>query len=878
MMFVSKLKTIGAAMILFALTGTGLGMMALRPRDATENTPPTPAAADKPLSAAKRVDLYGDPLPAGAVMRLGTLRRRAAGAMLAISADGKSIVTLTDRKSVRIFDADTGELRHKRELPGDSLSIPVLSSDGRLLARFPSDRECLEIRDVMTGRKIRDLTIEGARFIWPSAFSADGKRVAAVGYPRARDQKVNLFRAWDLDSGKEIFRTEVRSDATSSFLAFSPDGKRLLSAFSSIYEGLHCWDISTGRQLWHVKDFGGSFVFTPDGKILPGPRGQQAIDLATGKPEKIDKMPPNPQGTLTLTPDGHTLLISTFQGVIVWDMVRGKEIRTLIGQGWDVAVTPDSKAAITNNGALQRWDLATGKAAWPDTFELGHIGEVVSVKFSDDGKRLLSASVDDTVRMWDTTTGRSLRIWDRPESKRSVRNLRFDASRINTLDISADGRRMVSAGSDERIHLWALDSIKEVRTIPLPPAEKGEAGWRFYQVRFSPDGRRIIGIFGPSGGITRQGQAPPKLTNKLAVWDAERGSLMEMHPMTKVRYSGVFSPDSYTLLTGNALLDVLSAKKIADLPGLGGLGGTGAFSQDGALIVGQAQEKRRQSGTDVYGPDGLRIWEAATGKIVARLKTKSWVAQAAFHPDNRYIVTNDLDGIRLRGARSGEEIAHFPMPESIRAGTTRGSYAGCLAFTRDGKRMATGMPDSTILLWDVKLPPSLAKSLTVKEIESLWNNLADDDAAKAWSAVWCMADAPQETVTFLRVRIKPSPTAAVDATRRLLGDLDSDSFEVREAAAKRLKELGPQAEPALRAALEDKPSLEQRRRIEPLLVALTESPRPLAREELRQLRALIVLERIGSPEARRLLDEVAKGPPSSRSTRQARAALMCLAE
>jgi hypothetical protein len=153
--------------------------------------------------------------------------------------------------------------------------------------------------------------------------------------------------------------------------------------------------------------------------------------------------------------------------------------------------------------------------------------------------------------------------------------------------------------------------------------------------------------------------------------------------------------------------------------------------------------------------------------------------------------------------------------------------------------------------------------------------LADADAAKAWRAVWRLANAPQDALAFLRGRVKPYPTAAADVTRKLLADVDSDSFKVREAAVKRLKELGLQAEPALRSALGAKPSLEQRRRIEELLAALRE-PSPPTAEELRQLRALIVLERIGTPDARWLLEEVAKGPESARLTRQARAALIYL--
>lgn len=212
----------------------------------------------------------------------------------------------------------------------------------------------------------------------------------------------------------------------------------------------------------------------------------------------------------------------------------------------------------------------------------------------------------------------------------------------------------------------------------------------------------------------------------------------------------------------------------------------------------------------------------------------------------------------------------------MRAGNTQGSFANCLAISPDGRRLAAGMPDGTILLWDVPLPASHPQRLEAKELESLWADLADADAAKAWHAVWRMSDAPQEALTFLRDRVKPYPTAPAEATRKLLTDLDGDSFEVREAAVKRLKELGLQAETALRAALTAKPSLEMRRRIEPLLAALGETPRQVTPDGLRQLRALIVLERLGLPEARRLLMEVAKGPESAHLTRQAQAALACL--
>jgi WD40 repeat protein len=887
-MFVDRLKVF-VAVLLLAVTGSGVGVLGLR-LVAREQPPGRTAvaasaarhAAGPAVPPVKGKDLHGDPLPAGAVMRLGTLQRRAVGARLAVSADGKSIIGVRAGKVIRIWDAATGALRQKRELPGEAWSTTLLSPDGRWLLRAVGGAEQhLELWDVQTGAKVRVLAIKGSRYIMPAAFSPDGKRVAAVGHRRVGDRPSNpddhLVRAWDLASGKQLFAADVRNNVSSTLLAFSPDGKRLLASFSSVYEGMYCWDIATGRRLWQNKEFGHTgIVFTPDGKILSSQQRPRAVDLQTGQNVEIPRLPAFDWDThLSITPDGRTLLLANNEGVRVWDLKEGKERRRLKEAGEEVVVTPDGKNIITNSGVLQRWDLATGKPLWSDTAGLGHAGEVTVVAFSADGKRLVSASTDGTVRLWDTTTGKPLRIWRGHEAKRPIRVMRYKEAGVKTIDVSADGRRVVSAGSDECIKLWDVASDTALRTIRLPAREMGEAERHVYQVRISPDGNQVFGFFGPRGGYGVVGQPMPKLTDKCATWDARTGQLRAIHPVELGGGRGILSRDGWTLLAGGALRDVRSGREIARLPDAG-RGESSAFSRDGALVIGGAEKRTQKNGMTWVSPDGLRVWEAATGKIVARLKTKSWVAQTAFHPDNRFFVTNDLDGIHIRDVRNGEAVARFKMPEAVRATTTSGSYAGCLTFTPDGRRMATGHPDSTILLWDVRLPADSRDPLTAKQLEGLWADLAGADAAKAWKTVWRLAEAPREALPFLRGRIKPYPTAPADQMRRLLADLDDASFARRDAATKRLKELGLRAEPALRTALRARPTLEPRRRIERLLAALAKVPQPLSLEDLRQLRGLIVLRHIGSAEARRVLEAVAKGPESARLTRQARAALAAM--
>jgi len=156
-----------------------------------------------------------------------------------------------------------------------------------------------------------------------------------------------------------------------------------------------------------------------------------------------------------------------------------------------------------------------------------------------------------------------------------------------------------------------------------------------------------------------------------------------------------------------------------------------------------------------------------------------------------------------------------------------------------------------------------------KELESLWKDLADEDAAKAYRAIWKFV-ASEQSVTFLRKHLEPARGPDPQRLTRLLADLDSKKYPVREKALEELAKLGELAEPGLKRVLEGKPTLEVRQRVERLLEQL-EGP-IISPDRLRELRAIEALERIGSPEARRLLQDLAKGAPEARLTQEAKAA------
>ncbi len=812
-----------------------------------------PPRVEKP-----RVDAVGDPLPDDALARFGSARFRDSDFLAAVvlSPDGK-LLAVPALDEIRLLDTATG--KQVRRIKGEDRSFRsfrqgtiTFSPDGRVLAF--SDQDGIVICDLTKGEVLSQFHT-GLRFrqAWVS-FSGDGKLVAVEGQDSQERPSITI---WDVAEKKEKKKIEL-THMREVWATLSPDGKtlvtwgqgpnRLLAPVQNVL------DVNTGKERMRLKPEGSALqnvVFSPDGRhivVLEAGSLLSVRAVATG--ELLRQFVACMNTSIVLySPEGKRLATASANGTVqIWDTLSGRRLAQCNAppqtQIASIAFMKDGKvlAAGISYEMIRIWEVPSGRERTP---AVGHLARVAAVAFSRDCKTLLSGGPDG-VRMRSLATGKEVRRFEPRPDPFGRRSREFNRS---IPYLSANGRYLALADQHgQGLTVVDLNSGEEIAGVDPRRGQFGNA------VAFAPDG---VGLVVLGSGVAH-------------VWDLQSGLLKR-----KVKVSARGLGSSLALSRGGKVVVIATALEIGD----------GAAERIALWNVATGKETTRLPITSAnkmaFSPDGsmlatsasgrVSLWDAVIGQLVLHLEVgeNRTLDPIAFSPDGRLLAVaiqaprGEADEIRLWELASGNVRTSFT---GHRGGTLS------LVFSRDGRMLASGGMDTTVMLWDVTGVAALSRlrqhKPSLAERAALWADLDNTDARTAHKAMARLLAWPAETMTLFRKELKPAagkPPEEKDIQRWIV-ELGDESYEVREKATKALSAAGRAARSSLLTALTTSSDLEKKRRLEALLRTLR--PRPMS-EAIRLTRALEVLERMGTPEARKMLQRLARGNPSARLTSDA---------
>jgi WD40 repeat protein/serine/threonine protein kinase len=410
-----------------------------------------------------------------------------------------------------------------------------------------------------------------------------------------------------------------------------------------------------------------SVCFSPDGRRIASASWDQTVkvwDVATGQVQLTLEGHSSYVHSVCFSPDGKRLASASFQAVKVWDAATGQQILSLIGHTGgveSVCFSPDGQRIVSGGGGFDAktrrswgevkvWDARTGKEALSLK---GHTGDVASVCFSPDGKRLASASRDTTVRVWDAATGQE------------QLTLKGHTFWVASVCFSPDGQRLASGSNDNTVKVWEAQTGQELLTL------KGHTH-RVWSVCFSPDGRRLAS--GSEDGTVR-------------MWEAATGQqAFELTGHTDQVFSVCFSPDGKRLASASddktvKVWNAATGQEALALKGHTSEVGSVAFSPDGKHLASASDDNT------------VKVWDAATGQPLLSLQGHtSGVYSVGFSPDGKRLVSASKDKtVKVWDAHTGRQIL------SLKG---HAGYVTSVAYSPDGKRLASGGEDKTVRVWD----------------------------------------------------------------------------------------------------------------------------------------------------------------------------------
>ena len=766
-----------------------------------------------------------------------------------------------------------------------------MSPDGKFLATV-SDNSVV-VWDLATGRRVHKFVgDDNYSFQNPGLeFSPDGQRLAYTQHP-------GFAVVWNLTSGKEIRRIQdpERYPLTGPS-HFTPDGEGLIL---TQHERTEIINLSTGN-ITHSIPVGNIFQISADGKSFLREKGQRKPDskreihlgdLLTGTtkvrvevgPDRSDLHPG--EAYAVLAPDGKSFaVLQSSSGLIeLRDAANGKVHATfkVTDRDYRLGFTADGKTLwfIAGSGVVYRWEVESRKELPPLSPATGY-----ATGYHELGDKAVMTRFDGWIQHWDRQTGRALSkeegyfgrtyadfspdgsliavadswgrmdLWDVARGAR-IKTLRETGPGILCLAFAPDDKHLGTVEESGKLQLWDVNTGKPARVL-VERIEIIVTSPKEAKLLFSRDGRFVF------FGVPFREARVLEISSGKQVWSSKgpRAAALSSDGRTLIAAVGDTEVTYFEMETGTEIkklripipgdrsvgADSQAIESLATAPD-GRRLAFGLYSGQIALLDCRKEPRFESFLLKPQAFNGLiekigRHMQTSISNVSSRSPA---VKGLTFTRDGNWLVSGRLDDskVRVHEFLTGQEVMNF-----------QGHDSGLLsvAVSPDGRKVLSCGYDGQAYLWDLR--PTQA-TLPRKKLPAVWVDLASEDARQAYLAIWSLVDMPGESLSFLQGKLKPVMVA--EKIQKWIADLDSETFTIRQTAAKELEKVGDQVQAPIQKALNGNPSLETRRRLEQVLKSLPDIPGP---ESIRTIRAIMALERIGTPEARGVLETLAHGAP-----------------
>jgi WD40 repeat protein len=548
----------------------------------------------------KHVDRYGDPIPAGATQRLGTLRlRHAAGTTaVAFSHDGTKAASSGEDKAIRVWELSSGKELAKLDVPAGATTLVFTKDDNQIISHAQGG---IRIHDIATKKVVKQFGVLAEH----AAIAPTGDRVVST------DQN-GTVRLNEIPSGKEVL--ELPGEAAVDALAFSPDGTTF--AYGSRDNAIRVWDALVRKELGRLYGHDGwvsGLAFAPDGKTIWSASADKTVrSWQGGKPLKKLEGHKDFVDLVAVSPDGRLVASWSHEGTLkVWDSATGKERASRHLKATSLAFSPDSKIlGVASSNALGLW---TAESLKEHPVAAGHEALVSCVAFTSDSRTVASGSNDETIRTWDVSGARELKRID------------AHAGGVSALAYGAGSRLLASGGKEPIVRVW------DPTTGTQSNAFEGHRD-TVVSVAFSPDAKFLA-----SCG-----------DNTIRIWDLAQGKMARQIDAGGDPGPLVWSGDHIACGSGDHVIrtwDVTTFKEGPKLDGQKELHGL-AFSPDGKVLAAVGEEP------------ALKLWDPVSGKEIKTITVPdTYLACVAFSSDGKRLAVGRVDGpVRIIEVSSGKEL------------------------------------------------------------------------------------------------------------------------------------------------------------------------------------------------------------------------------